>query len=67
MSVVIETFIVCDGRGTEDCLGQYGVDNRHLTGKQHREQFKADGWAHRDGKDYCPKCKTLLFNFKVKP
>ena len=53
MSIVVETFLLCD---TPECEGIYGVDNRWMTGKDHRESAKKEGWSFSKGKDYCPIC-----------
>lgn len=52
MSIVIETFIMCDG----GCGYAHGVDDRSKTGKQQRESAKRDGWLFIKGRDYCPDC-----------
>lgn len=53
MSIVIETFLLCD---TPQCGETYGVDNRWQTGRNHRIQAKKEGWSFIKGKDYCEKC-----------
>jgi len=56
MSIVIETFLICDGH----CGENFGVDDRHETGKQHRENAKENGWKLIKNKDYCPLCAQKL-------
>jgi hypothetical protein len=62
MSLVIERFLICDG-----CGENFGVDNRHKTGGQHRIEAKRHGWGHyvSSGKnqDLCESCKPK----KVEP
>lgn len=53
MSLVIETFIMCDV-----CNKNFGVDNRYLNGTQQRESAKAHGWVYSGNKDYCPDCRA---------
>lgn len=55
MSIVIETFLVCDG----NCGTNFGVDDRTQTGKTHRLRAKYNGWKVYNGKDYCPECLKL--------
>lgn len=56
MSIVIETFLICDGH----CGTNYGVDNRHQSGQAHRANAKQEGWIVKNGKDYCPDCTRKL-------
>jgi len=62
MCIVVETFLICDG----GCGETFGVDMRHLTGAQHRENAKKEGWKVKDNRDYCPSCVTKLQNQKQK-
>jgi hypothetical protein len=55
MSIIIETFIKCDGNSI-DCHENFGVDDRWKTGIQQRKEMKANDWKHIKGKDYCPAC-----------
>lgn len=55
MSIVVETFLICDG-----CNTNYGVDSRHLSAGAHRANAKQDGWKMKNGKDYCPECAEKL-------
>jgi len=52
MSVVVETFLVCDG----NCGENFGIDFRSLTANEHRKIAKENGWICKNGKDYCPVC-----------
>lgn len=54
MSIVIETFLICDG-----CGENFGVDDRMQTGKTHRLRAKAEGWKVYNGKDFCSDCINL--------
>lgn len=61
MSIVVETFLSCDGENaSRHCIGQFGVDNRHLTGAQHRNDAKLEGWKLIKGKDICPECYKVI-------
>jgi hypothetical protein len=62
MSVVIETFIICD-----NCYVNFGVDNRSQTAKKHRENAKKDGWTQKGSKDYCDLCSQLKHPLKQRP
>ena len=53
MSLITERFLMCDGL---NCSDAFGVDNGSMTGAQHREMAKAEGWSGRAGADYCPSC-----------
>lgn len=53
MSAVVESFLLCDG---PECSNSFGVDNRQLTIKKHREEAKLSGWLRLGSKDYCPSC-----------
>jgi len=54
--IVVETFLICDG----DCGINFGVDNRYLNGRQHRQLAHECGWVKIKNKDYCPDCKPLI-------
>lgn len=56
MSAVIETFLLCDGKGGA-CGRTYGVDDRNSNASQHRRDAKEDGWIYSGGKDFCNECK----------
>lgn len=62
MSVVIETFLICDFR---ECGENFGVDNRNQNVKQQRIDAKANGWKYVSGKDFCPKCILKLKEEKI--
>lgn len=53
MSLVIETFIICDV-----CHDNFGVDARHLNGGRQRASAKLNGWLYSGNKDYCPHCRA---------
>lgn len=53
--IIIETFISCD-----KCSTMFGVDNRHLNGKQQRNDAKKSGWKIIKGQDICIKCFLKL-------
>jgi len=53
MSLVIETFIICDV-----CHVNFGVDMRHLNGYEQRGNAKINGWVYSGNKDYCPSCRA---------
>jgi hypothetical protein len=53
MSVVKETFLICDGH----CGGNFGVDSRQLNAMQHRKNAKLNGWVYVANKDLCPNCR----------
>jgi hypothetical protein len=53
MSLVIETFIICDV-----CCENFGIDMRHLNGSQQRASAKVNGWLYSGNKDYCPSCRA---------
>ncbi len=59
MSIVIETFIKCDGKSS-DCHETFGIDDRQRTGVQQRNAMKGNDWRHIKGKDYCPECLKQL-------
>jgi hypothetical protein len=40
MSIVIETFLICDSCESGNCHENFGVDDRHKTGEQHRVRPK---------------------------
>ena len=61
MSVITETFIICDG----GCGNSYGVDNRLLAGWEHRKKYWQDGWMFRNGKDWCPECRKRFITNSV--
>lgn len=54
MSIIIETFLQCDG-----CFENYGVDSRNRNGKHQRQTAHTEGWVVIKNKDYCPDCKPL--------
>ena len=64
MSLIIEKFLICDA-GEEGCPGEsFGVDSRGdgQSSRELRKEAREEGWAYKDGLDYCYKC-----NPKVKP
>jgi hypothetical protein len=54
MSVVVETFIMCD-----HCNCNFGIDTRGLTAAQHRKNAKKDGWTQQGKKDFCELCSQI--------
>jgi hypothetical protein len=67
-----ETLIFCDGadggllKTDASCPldGPYGDgDSRTLTAAQQRNDYVADGWLYRGGKDYCPSCAKAIFGY----
>ena len=59
MSIIRETFILCNGGG---CQKNFGVDTRSLTAKQQRFNAHKNGWIYVGGKDLCPECKALYYD-----
>lgn len=57
MSVVIETFILCD-----HCNENFGVDFRSYTAEKHRRDAKSEGWKQIGSNDYCPECVAKIKN-----
>ena len=63
MSIVIETFLVCD-----KCGENFGIDNRHQSGAAHRANAEQSGWILKGNKDICPNCqknKTRSINHET--
>lgn len=48
---ITERFLFCDG-----CGDVFGVDSRHKSFAQHREDAANDGWIAKGEKDYCKGC-----------
>jgi len=53
MSVVKETFIICDV-----CFKNFGVDNRSRNAQEQRDAAKEEDWMYSGNKDYCPDCRA---------
>lgn len=51
MSIVVETFLICDG-----CGKNFGIDNRERSSFTQRLHAKSNGWKAIRSKDYCPNC-----------
>jgi len=70
MSVKIETIITCEGNCIPECQGVYlDGDSRSFSAKRQRQDFRANGWAYIDSKDYCPVCTKIMFpdrHYRVK-
>jgi hypothetical protein len=60
MSLVIETFLICD-----TCRTMFGFDSRHRTGTEHRIDAKEEGWRYSGNKDYCPRCVKKTKDGKI--
>ena len=56
MSAIVERFLCCDLMVSDYCEGNYGVDNRDLTIKQHRKNALNNGWHYLKGRDICSEC-----------
>jgi len=52
MSLVIETFVMCDS-----CGNNFGIDNRQRNGTQQRNAAKQHGWIYSGNKDLCNNCR----------
>lgn len=61
MSLVIETFIICDV-----CGDSFGVDSRNNTGTKQRTTAKSNGWIYSGNKDYCPNCRAKNKDGKIR-
>ena len=53
MSIITETYLLCDGK---DCKKSFGIENRERSSKVHRELMIIEGWKNSCGKDYCREC-----------
>ncbi len=56
MSVIKLTLISCDACGATYADG----DAKTMSAEQQRCEYVADGWKHRNGKDYCADCNELV-------
>ena len=58
--LIVERFLSCDGgpggKVAGGCWGEYGVDSRDNSAKQHRADAKAAGWHTSGADDVCPSC-----------
>lgn len=53
MSLVIETYLVCDRCG----VSTFGEDNKQRTGSQQRDIAQRNKWGKNSSYDICPKCR----------
>ena len=61
MSAVVEVYILCDLKCSDECDETFGVDDKStMRAYNHRKYFKANGWHRYKGKDICFACWLVL-------
>lgn len=60
MSIVVETFIMCDSHASKECYENFGVDNRNAKADAQRKDAKNNGWKFDGKNDICPACQLAI-------